>query len=64
MEGGSCGDCGERTAGHKACAVEMNGKQRQRVHERVLKAFGMGERRRKARQELCQAAPAAGGKVR
>ena len=42
----------------------MNGKQRERVHETEPRALGVGERRRKARQELCQAAPVAEGKVR
>lgn len=61
MERDSCCDCGQRTEGHKAPAVGMNG--RERVHETVPRALGMGERRRRATQEPCQAAPATEGKV-
>lgn len=43
MERCSCWDCGERTEGHKARAVEMNGKEREREHETVPRAFGVGE---------------------
>lgn len=54
MERGSCWHCGESTEGHRAQDGEINGKHRERGHETVPRALGMGERRRKARQELCE----------
>lgn len=53
MERGSCCHRGESTEGQGAQDGEINGKHRERGYETEPRALGVGERRRKARQELC-----------